>query len=212
MIARSNVKPNIKRSWPIVRESTENPSGHRRPPKSPTAAIKRSVRTDPVLQKTTSVDRASLWHAKPLQERPGFLIRRLHQIHTALFADECAGESITPVQYSILTALDQMGVAEQIVLARAVGLDTTNVADVVARLERQKLVRRRVSRYDKRMKAVSVTETGRALLRRVDAGAARAHERTLAALAPKDRARFMRDLMRLVSLNNEISRMPVGLR
>ena len=77
------------------------------------------------------------WHSKPLQERPGFLIRRLHQIHSALFAEECAGESITPVQYSILSALDQIGAAEQIALARAVGLDTTNVADVLARLERE---------------------------------------------------------------------------
>jgi DNA-binding MarR family transcriptional regulator len=165
-----------------------------------------------MLQKTNRADRASVWHAKPLQERPGFLIRRLHQIHVALFADECADEGITPVQYSILTALNQIGTAEQVVLARAVGLDTTNVADVLARLERQKLVRRRVSQYDKRMKAVSLTEGGRALLRRVDAGAARAHERTLAALSPKDRARFMRDLARLVSLHNEISRVPVGLR
>jgi MarR family transcriptional regulator, lower aerobic nicotinate degradation pathway regulator len=165
-----------------------------------------------MLQKATKANRVSVWHAKPLQERPGFLIRRLHQIHTALFADECAGEGITPVQYSILTALDQMGVAEQIVLARAVGLDTTNVADVLARLERQRLVRRRVSQHDKRMKAVSLMESGRALLRRVDAGAARAHERTLAALAPKDRARFMRDLAKLVSLNNEISGVALGLR
>jgi MarR family transcriptional regulator, lower aerobic nicotinate degradation pathway regulator len=165
-----------------------------------------------MLQKTTRSDRASEWHARPLQERPGFLIRRLHQIHTALFADECAGENITPVQYSILTALDQMGVVEQIVLARAVGLDTTNVADVLARLERQRLVRRRISQRDKRMKAVSLTESARALLRRVDAGAARAHERTLAALAPKDRARFMRDLTKLVKLYNEISQMPAELR
>jgi MarR family transcriptional regulator, lower aerobic nicotinate degradation pathway regulator len=165
-----------------------------------------------MLQKTTQSDRCLVWHARPLQERPGFLIRRLHQIHVALFVDECAGESVTPVQYSILTALNQIGTAEQVVLARAVGLDTTNVADVLARLERQKLVRRRVSRHDKRMKAVSLTEGGRALLRRVDAGAARAHERTLAALSPKERARFMRDLTKLVSLNNEISRMPVGLR
>jgi hypothetical protein len=106
---RSNLKSNTKRSWPMMRGGNANPPGYGRPPKSPTAAIKRSIRTDPMLQKTTSVDRMSLWHAKPLQERPGFLIRRLHQIHTALFADECAGESITPVQYSILIALDQMG-------------------------------------------------------------------------------------------------------
>lgn len=165
-----------------------------------------------MLQKADRSDTTEDWHAKPLQERPGFLIRRLHQIHTALFAEECAGEGITPVQYSILSALDQMGVAEQIVLSRAVGLDTTNVADVLARLERQKLVRRRVSQHDKRMKAVSLTQAGRALLQRVDAGAARAHERTLAALPPKDRARFMRDLAKLVAFNDEIGSTSVGVR
>ena len=72
------------------------------------------------MQKTKQNDAASSpgddWHAKPLQERPGFLIRRLHQIHVALFMEECAPEGITPVQYSILSALDQMGTAEQIVL------------------------------------------------------------------------------------------------
>ena len=69
--------------------------------------------------------------------------------------EECAAESITPVQYSILTALEHMGTAEQIVLSSAVGLDTTNVADVLARLERQKMVKRRMSPRDKRMKVVS---------------------------------------------------------
>lgn len=158
---------------------------------------------------SSAVDR---WHDKPLQERPGFLIRRLHQIHVALFMEECAAENITPVQYSILSALDHLGSTEQIVLSRAVGLDTTNVADVLARLERQRFVRRRVSQHDKRMKAVTLTAAGRTLLKRVDASAARAHERTLAALGPKEQERFMQDLLKLVTFNNEISRTPVGLR
>jgi MarR family transcriptional regulator, lower aerobic nicotinate degradation pathway regulator len=152
------------------------------------------------------------WHSKPLQERPGFLIRRLHQIHVALFMEECAEERITPVQYSILSALDQIGIAEQILLSRAVGLDTTNVADVLARLERRRLVTRRVSGKDKRMKVVTLTEFGRALLQRVDASAARAHERTLAVLGATARARFMRDLARLVASNNDVSRTPLSLR
>jgi DNA-binding MarR family transcriptional regulator len=151
------------------------------------------------------------WHGKPLQERPGFLIRRLHQIHVALFMEECAEEGITPVQYSILATLDQMGFAEQIVLSRAVGLDRTNIADVLARLERRRFVKRRVLPRDKRMKVASLTNVGRALLRRVDVGAARAHERTLAALEQSARIRFMRDLVRLVDSNNDISRTPVTL-
>ena len=163
-------------------------------------------------QKRKTTDNKSNWHAKPLQERPGFLIRRLHQIHVALFMEECAADGITPVQYSILTALDQMGAAEQIVLARSVGLDTTNVADVIARLERQRLLKRRVSPKDKRVKVVSLTGTGRKLVRRVSAGSARAHERTLAALSPTARSRFVRDLARLVETNNELSRTPLALR
>jgi MarR family transcriptional regulator, lower aerobic nicotinate degradation pathway regulator len=162
--------------------------------------------------KQTGSPSLSDWHAKPLQERPGFLIRRLHQIHVTLFMEECAEEGITPVQYSILSALDQMGTAEQIVLSRAVGLDTTNVADVLARLERRRFIKRRVSPKDKRMKAVTLTDIGRALLGRVDAGAERAHARTLAALEPTARTRFMRDLARLVGSNNNISRTPLGLR
>ena len=38
-----------------------------------------------------------------LARRPGFLIRRLHQIHLALFADACGEFGVTPVRYSILT-------------------------------------------------------------------------------------------------------------
>ena len=54
---------------------------------------------------------------RDLSRRPGFLIRRLHQIHLALFAEECKAFGVTPVQYSILTALEHMGAAEQIVLS-----------------------------------------------------------------------------------------------
>jgi DNA-binding MarR family transcriptional regulator len=169
-----------------------------------------------MLRRTETIDdttsRANGWHAKPLQERPGFLIRRLHQIHVALFMEECGAEKITPVQYSILSALDQMGNVEQIALSRAVGLDTTNVADVLARLERQRMVRRRLSPHDKRRKVVTLTESGRAVLRRIDAGAARAHERTLAALEPKARDRFVRDLARLVEVNKVVGPALLALR
>ena len=40
-----------------------------------------------------------------LWERPGYLIRRLHQIHVAIFLEECADHGITPVQYAVMTAL-----------------------------------------------------------------------------------------------------------
>jgi DNA-binding MarR family transcriptional regulator len=67
-----------------------------------------------------------------------------------------------------------------------------------------------VSKTDKRKKVAELTEIGRALLVRLEAGVARAHERTLAALPPEDRKRFMAYLALLVETNNDLSRTPVG--
>ena len=50
-----------------------------------------------IKQKRSGASSGDDWHGKPLQERPGFLIRRLHQIHVALFIEECAADSVTPV-------------------------------------------------------------------------------------------------------------------
>src|SRR5262249_12716010 len=57
----------------------------------------------------------------PLWGRPGYLLRRLHQIHYALFFEECAGFDITPVQYGLLTTLSLNPDLDQNSLARHPG-------------------------------------------------------------------------------------------
>ena len=86
----------------------------------------------------------------PLWGRPGYLLRRLHQIHYALFFEECAGYDITPVQYGLLTTLSLNPNLDQNSLARELGIDRTNVADVLNRLARRGLVERRRSPNDAR--------------------------------------------------------------
>ena len=39
-------------------------------------------------------------------EMPGHLIRRAHQLSTAIFAEECAEFDLTPVQYAALEAIE----------------------------------------------------------------------------------------------------------
>lgn len=145
------------------------------------------------------------WHHIRLQDRPGFLIRRLHQIHTALFMQECADEGLTPVQYSVLTALQQLGPCEQVVVSRAVGLDRTSTADVVLRLERRKLLRRRSSPQDKRMKIASLTEVGVALLKRIDGAASRAHSRTIDPLDPDEAKTLMALMAKITAAHDNAS-------
>src|SRR5262249_18226655 len=62
----------------------------------------------------------------PLWGRPGYLLRRLHQIHYALFFEECAGFDITPVQYGLLTTLSLNPDLDQNSLARELRTDRPN--------------------------------------------------------------------------------------
>jgi MarR family transcriptional regulator, lower aerobic nicotinate degradation pathway regulator len=141
-----------------------------------------------------------------LGQRPGFLIRRLHQIHLALFAEECKAFGVTPVQYSILTVAAAQPGLDQAALANEVGMDRTTMADVLARLERRGLISRSRIDQDARRKLVHATIAGQRLLARMDRPAQRAHERTVAALAPKERAAFIDALRRLVEAGADIGR------
>lgn len=141
-----------------------------------------------------------------LWDRPGFLVRRLHQIHVAMFHEECSNFSITPVQFGLLTILDGKSPLDQVTLAAEVGIDRTNVADVVTRLESRGLVERRANQSDRRIRLVSITDDGRAFRQQVHKCMETAQERFLSPLQEEDRRLFMRLLRYLVETNNETGR------
>jgi DNA-binding MarR family transcriptional regulator len=146
-----------------------------------------------------------------LRSRPGFLARRLHQIHGAMFAKECGSFNITPVQHGLMTILLEQPGLDQISLGSELGIDRTNVADVLMRLEDRGLVRRQVSRADRRMKLASLTDEGETLTRQMETHMKRAQDRLMAPLGEVDRAAFLELLGRLVDTNNEWSRAPLRM-
>ena len=139
----------------------------------------------------------------PLLGRPGFLIRRLHQIHCALFLEETEAYGITPVQYSLMTALARRGEMDQISIAREVGLERTTVAEVLTRLEARGLVTRRPDPRDRRVRLVKLARPGRTLVKKMAPAAQRAHDRTLEPLPEDERDALMLQLIRLVEANND---------
>jgi DNA-binding MarR family transcriptional regulator len=143
-----------------------------------------------------------------LSDRPGHLIRRLHQIHVAMFLEECAEYSLTPVQYAVMTVLFQQPDLDQISIANEAAIDRTNVADVLARLEERGIVTRRVSPADRRMKLAALTDEGARITRDMETAMQRAQERFMAPLPPARRAEFMNFLTELVEANNAFSRAP----
>jgi DNA-binding MarR family transcriptional regulator len=133
-----------------------------------------------------------------LLTRPGFLIRRLHQIHIALFMDETEKFNITPVQYSLLTALDEYGELDQNSLSHHIGLERTSVAEVLPRLAERELILRRQFEHDKRVKYVKLTPKGRSLVRKMRPAVQRAHDRTIEHLSEEERTLFILLMARLV--------------
>jgi DNA-binding MarR family transcriptional regulator len=145
----------------------------------------------------------------PLWRRPGYLIRRLHQIHYALFFEECAAFGVTPVQYGLLTILSTNPDSDQVTLANALGIDRTNVADVLRRLEHTGLIRRERSAADRRMVLARLSPAGEELVEAMHPSMARAQERLLSVLSPEERETFLSMLMRMLEANNQHGRAPL---
>jgi DNA-binding MarR family transcriptional regulator len=146
-----------------------------------------------------------------LASRPGFLIRRLHQIHLAMFAEECAALGITPVQFSILSVAAAQPGLEQARLGYEVGVDRTTLANVVARLESRAMLTRTQGQADRRLKHVTLTKAGFDMLARMAEPARRAHARTIAALPEPEREMFLRALATLVDAGNTYGRAALRL-
>jgi len=75
----------------------------------------------------------------PLDQRPGFLIRRLHQIHVALFQKNALPLRLRRSSIALLSALAQRGTADQTTLAADVALDRTTTTGALKRLQLRRL-------------------------------------------------------------------------
>jgi len=135
----------------------------------------------------------------PLPQRPGFLIRRLHQIHVALFQASCGAFEITPLQYSLLSALAVRGTADQTTLASDIALDRTTTTGALKRLAARKLVERVIDRDDRRARACRLTVAGVALLGRIESSAREAHRATLGHLTKTEQAVFVELMQRIIA-------------
>jgi DNA-binding MarR family transcriptional regulator len=138
----------------------------------------------------------------PLSERPGFLIRRLHQIHVALFQDACGEFEVTPLQYSLLSALAVRKTADQTTLAADIALDRTTTTGALKRLAARNFVERAVDDADRRARLCKLTPAGAALLAKIEASARAAHRATLDNLSEKEQAAFVAMMQRIVAAHS----------
>ena len=134
-----------------------------------------------------------------LDQLPGHLFRRLHQLAVARFTAEVDNFGLTPIQWSALvTTLKRPGL-DQITLSREIYIDTSTVAGVLDRLESRGLLQRKASPEDRRVRLLYVTEEGRALLKEANAAVLNTQEWLMEPLTPGDRALFMELMLRVLN-------------
>jgi DNA-binding MarR family transcriptional regulator len=139
-------------------------------------------------------------------DRPGYLVRRLHQIHVAMFIDHVADGGVTPIQYGLLSILVGRPNIDQFTIGEELGLDRANVAGILKRLEARGLVMRVVDAANRKRKLCVATARGAEFVKRYHQDMQDSQKRLLAPLLPAEREQFMDLLSRLVAGNNERGR------
>ena len=141
--------------------------------------------------------------------KPGYLFRRMQQIAVSIFVEECRAFDLTPVQYAALIAIHTHPGIDATRLSAVIAFDRSTLGNVIERLEAKELIGRKPSPEDKRVKLLTLTKSGAALLRAIMPSVDRAQARMLRPLKAADRKTLMALLTQLVDLNNEASRVPL---
>lgn len=137
--------------------------------------------------------------ALDLNQAPGHLIRRMHQIAVAAFAREVGAFDITPVQFGLLHVLAGSPGLDQVTLAKRVALDAATSGSVISRLEAKGWIVRTPDAHDRRRKLLQITPAGQDVLAAMTAAVVRAQALMLAPLPAAEQQQLMTLLSRLVS-------------
>jgi DNA-binding MarR family transcriptional regulator len=147
-----------------------------------------------------------------LLDYAGFLVRRMWQIHIAMFLQETKGSGMTPLQYSILLVLQKDPDLEQVELAQRIGLDRSNLSEILSRMVSGGLVKCSPSQQDRRAKVARVTAKGQQLIRKLSEHVDRSHDRLLEDLSATERAQFLKLMKKVVGAKNEFGRTRFSMR
>lgn len=144
-----------------------------------------------------------------LYKRPGFMLRRAHQISVSLFMQQPEAAGTTTTQYGVLVILRACEGLDQISLSKKVGLDRSTTGLVIKKLEDDGYVVRVADRNDLRRKIIVLTAKGERKLESLKGVAAKSQEMALAPFTPEEAEQFVGLLSKFVSHFNGITRAPI---
>ncbi len=149
-------------------------------------------------------------HSPSYESMPGHLARRFQQIAVAVFQlqMERIGAEITPVQYAALMAVEANPRIDQARLASEIGFDRATINGVIDRLDGKGLLSRTISTRDRRVRELTITPAGQALLERIQPGVLAAQDQMVRGLDGDEVETLLSLLRKAVDGANELSRAP----
>lgn len=128
----------------------------------------------------------------------GFLLTRVGSRSHRLFADAVAGHRVKVSEYGLLASLsvrESMSLSE---LAESSGIDARNLSPLVEGLVGRGHLRRGSSSADRRVTLISLTPSGRDVLRHAHSDAVHAEDELLTRIADQDVVTLRRILVQLL--------------
>ena len=146
-----------------------------------------------------------------INEMPGHLIRRFHQIAVAVVVGDlsAAGIDLTPVQFAALSLTERHPGIDQATLAGLIAYDRNTIGGVVDRLVKKGYLKREVSSRDRRARELILTPLGTSLLRRAEPVVEKAQKTMLAGLNKRESLELVRLLAKATTAANTLSRAPL---
>jgi DNA-binding MarR family transcriptional regulator len=136
------------------------------------------------------------------RDAPGHLIRRVQQLHAAVFAETVSAAELTTPQFAVLTALHHEPDLDQVRLSQRLAIDRSTVADLATRLEERGLITRHRDAQDARRKVLALTEAGRALHDRTVPEVHEVGRLLVEPLDAADRETFLRCLRSIIAAHD----------
>jgi DNA-binding MarR family transcriptional regulator len=138
----------------------------------------------------------------PLADHLGYLLRRAQLAVFKDFFVTFERLDISPVQYSILTVIQQNPGLSQSQVAEALGIKRTNFVAMLDTLEGRDLARRAATERDRRSYALFLTADGEALMRKLRMLASEHEQRLIDRLGAETHSQLFAPLRSLAAMAN----------
>lgn len=138
-----------------------------------------------------------------LTAAPAQLLRRAHQLATAIALEQLAEFNLTPIQFGLLIVLNERPGIDAKTLCNLLALDRASLTGVLDRMEAGGLVTREMDPNDRRARVLNLTPLGREVFRQSSRKGVGTQLSILEPLTTEERASFMALLAKLVDAQTE---------